>query len=337
MNATRRLVIGPTKVSEVGVQRIFVTRSWPGKALEELRQAGYEVEVWPEFTAPTKSVLMEKLTDVVAIITTVDDPLDAEVIRAASASLRIIAQAAVGYDNIDAHAARERGIPVSNTPDVLSHATADLAFALLASVARRVGVGTDYVKQGKWVAWRPELHLGPELHGATLGVVGFGRIGQAFAARCRGFSMKVLYSAGAPKPTEITQGAEYREINDLFVEADFVSLHTPLTSRTHHLVNRQRLALMKPDAVLVNTARGRVVDTDALVEALEAGRIGGAGLDVTDPEPLPASHPLLSLHNVIVTPHIGSAGKTTRERMVAMAVANTLAVLNGSEPPNAVT
>jgi glyoxylate reductase len=318
------------------MNRIFVTRSWPGRALEQLTQAGYEVEVWPEFTAPAKAVLMEKLKDASAVITTVEDPLDAEVISAAGPSLRIIAQAAVGYDNIDTAAARARGIRVSNTPGVLTDATADLAFALLAAVARRVVAGMDYVRDAKWTAWHPALLLGPELYGATVGVVGFGRIGQAFAKRCRGFDMKVLYSDRAPKPPEVTQGAEYRPVNDLFAEVDFLSLHTPLTPETHHLVNRERLALMKPTAVLVNTARGRVVDTEALVEAVKAGQLGGVGLDVTDPEPLPASHPLLSLPNVIVTPHIGSAGQTTRERMAAMAVANSLAVLAGAEPPNAV-
>lgn len=318
------------------MNRIFVTRSWPGRALERLTQAGYEVEVWPEFTAPVKDVLMEKLKDASAVITTVEDPLDAEVVSAAGPSLRIIAQAAVGYDNIDTEAARARGIRISNTPGVLTDATADLAFALLAAVARRVVAGMDYVREAKWTAWHPALLLGPELYGATVGVVGFGRIGQAFAKRCRGFDMKVLYSDSAPKPPEVTQGAEYRPVNDLFAEVDFLSLHTPLTPETHHLVNRERLALMKSTAVLVNTARGRVVDTEALVQALKAGQLGGVGLDVTDPEPLPASHPLLSLPNVIVTPHIGSAGQTTRERMAAMAVANSLAVLAGTEPPNAV-
>jgi glyoxylate reductase len=315
------------------MKRVFVTRSLPGKALGELRQAGYQVDVWPGFLAPPREELLERVRGAAALITMLEDRVDAELMDAAGPGLKVIAQYAVGLDNVDLEAARERGIVVTHTPGVLTDATADLAFALLAAAARRVVEGHDYVRRGEWKTWHPELLLGPELHGATVGVVGFGRIGQAFARRARGFDMKVLYTSRHPKPAaEAALAAERVELDELLERADFVSLHTPLTPETFRLMNRERLGRMKEGAVLVNTARGKVVDTAALLEALEHGPLFASGLDVTDPEPLPAEHPLLAHPRVIVTPHIGSAGRATRVRMAAMVAEDVRAVLEGREP-----
>jgi len=275
----------------------------------------------------------EQVRGVAGLITMLEDRVDAELMNAAGPSLKVIAQYAVGLDNVDLAAAKERGILVTHTPGVLTDATADLAFALLAAAARRVVEGYDCVRQGRWKTWHPELLLGPELHGATVGVVGFGRIGQAFARRARGFEMKVLYASRGPKPeAEATLAAERVELDELLARADFVSLHTPLTPETQRLMNAERLAQMKEGAVLVNTSRGRVVDTEALLAALEHGPLFAAGLDVTDPEPLPADHPLLRHPRVVVTPHIGSAGRATRMRMAEMVTRDVLQVLKGLSP-----
>ncbi|WP_456409710.1 2-hydroxyacid dehydrogenase [Oceanithermus sp.] len=315
------------------MERVFVTRSLPGTALNELRQAGYRVDVWPEFLAPPREVLLERVRGAAGLITMLEDRVDAELMDAAGPGLKVIAQYAVGLDNIDLEAAKKRGIVVTHTPGVLTDATADLAFALLAAAARRVVEGHDYVRRGEWKTWHPELLLGPELHGATVGVVGFGRIGQAFARRARGFEMKVLYTSRRPKPeAEAALAAERVELDELLARADFVSLHTPLTPETHRLMNAERLARMKEGAVLVNTARGKVVDTEALLDALEHGPLFAAGLDVTDPEPLPADHPLSRHPRVVVTPHIGSAGRATRLHMAEMVARDVLAVLQGRLP-----
>ncbi len=315
------------------MEHVFVTRSLPGTALDELRQAGYRVDVWPEFLAPPREVLLERVRGAAGLITMLEDRVDAELMDAADPGLKVIAQYAVGLDNIDLEAAKKRGIVVTHTPGVLTDATADLAFALLAATARRVVEGHDYVRRGEWKTWHPELLLGPELHGATVGVVGFGRIGQAFARRARGFEMKVLYTSRRPKPeAEAALTAERVELDELLARADFVSLHTPLTPETHRLMNAERLARMKEGAVLVNTARGKVVDTEALLDALEHGPLFAAGLDVTDPEPLPADHPLSRHPRVVVTPHIGSAGRATRLHMAEMVARDVLAVLQGRPP-----
>lgn len=313
--------------------RVFVTRKLPGTALDELRKAGYQVDVWPGFLPPPRAELLEQVRGAAGLITLLEDRVDAELMDAAGPSLKVIAQYAVGLDNVDLEAAKARGIVVTHTPGVLTEATADLAFALLAASARRVVEGHDYVRRGEWRTWHPELLLGPELHGATVGVVGFGRIGQAFARRARGFGMRVLYVSRHPKPeAEQELQAERVELAELLERADFVSLHTPLTPETHHLMNAERLARMKEGAVLVNTARGKVVDTQALLQALESGPLFAAGLDVTDPEPLPADHPLLRHPRVVVTPHIGSAGRRTRLRMAQMVIRDLRAVLEGRQP-----
>jgi glyoxylate reductase len=252
----------------------------------------------------------------------------------AAPRLRVISQVAVGYDNIDVPAATQRGIAVGNTPGVLTDATADFTFALLMAAARRIGEGMDYVRAGKWETWGLTLLLGQDVYGAALGIVGFGRIGQALAKRARGFDMRILYhDTQRQLEAEANLGAEYRPFEALLAESDFISLHVSLNDATRGLIDARAIQLMKPNAILVNTARGPVVNPDDLYDALSAGRIAGAALDVTDPEPLPAGHKLLALPNLIVVPHIASATVTSRTRMALMAVQNLVAGLQGDRLP----
>jgi glyoxylate reductase len=248
--------------------------------------------------------------------------------------LRVISQCAVGYDNVDVAAAAERGILVGNTPGVLTETTADFAFALLMAAGRRVVEGVDYVRAGRWQSWGLTVLLGQDIHGATLGLVGLGRIGAAVARRARGFEMRILYHDRVRRPElEAELGLDHVELEQLLAESDFVSLHVSLTAETRGLIGAAEFARMKPNAILINTARGPVVEMDALVTALRQGQIAAAALDVTDPEPLPADHELLSLPNVIVVPHIASASAATRERMAMMAVENLAAGLAGLPLP----
>jgi len=281
------------------------------------------VEVWPGRLPPAPADLHAACRDADGLLCLLTDRVDGALLDAAP-SLRAVSVMAVGVDNVDVDAATERGIQVGNTPGVLTDTTADLAFALLLAVARRVVEGDAAVRAGDWPTWEPGAFLGEEVHGATLGVVGMGRIGSAVARRGEGFGMRVLgsgRSGGAP-------------LEELLAEADFVSLHVPLNDETRGLIGAAELRRMKPTAVLVNTARGEIVDTDALVRALREGWIAGAGLDVTDPEPLPADHPLLETRRAVVTPHIGSASRRTRELMADMAVDNLLAALRGERMPH---
>jgi glyoxylate reductase len=249
--------------------------------------------------------------------------------------LRVVSNMAVGVDNIDLAACTRRGIPVGNTPGVLTAGTADLAMALLLSIARRLGEASSDARQGRWVTWSPTGWLGADLDGAVLGIVGFGKIGQAVARRAQGFGLRLLYSDPGDHPElDAALGAQRVPLEQLLAESDFVSLHVPLTPATRGLIDAQALQQMKPGAHLINTARGPVVDTEALVAALQKGWIAGAALDVTDPEPLPASHPLYSLPNCLITPHIGSATTNTRRRMAELAVENLLAGLSGQRLPH---
>ncbi|WP_234554183.1 2-hydroxyacid dehydrogenase [Thermus caliditerrae] len=309
--------------------KVFVTRTLPGKALDRLRERGLEVEVHEGLLLPREE-LLRKVEGAVGLIPTVEDRIDAEVMDRAP-GLRVIACYSVGVDHVDLEAAQARGIRVTHTPGVLTEATADLTWALLLAVARRVVEGVDYARRGLWRAWHPELLLGLDLGGLTLGLVGMGRIGQAVAKRAEAFGMRVVYTSRTPKPLPYP----YLPLEDLLATADIVSLHAPLTPETYRLMDRERLFAMKPGSILLNTARGGLVDTEALVEAL-GGHLFGAGLDVTDPEPLPQGHPLYALPNAVITPHMGSAGKRTRERMAEMAVENLLFALEGKEPPNPV-
>jgi glyoxylate reductase len=301
--------------------RIFVTRELPFPALDRLA-AEHELDVWEGDLPPGPAAMRERLAEADGLLSLVTDPVDAGVLAAAP-RLKAIANMAVGTDNVDLEAAAERGIPVGNTPDVLTDATADLAFALLLAVARRLPEGEAMVREGRWRTWEPAADLGADLAGATLGIVGRGRIGDAVARRAAGFGMEVVHSSrssGVP-------------LDALLERADFVSLHCPLTPETRHLIGTAALERMKPTAFLINTARGPVVDQVALRLALLDGSIAGAALDVTDPEPLPADDPLLEAPNLLVVPHVGSATVRTRARMAEMAVENLLAALAGREMP----
>jgi glyoxylate reductase len=304
--------------------RVFVTRVLPFEALDRLR-AAHEVDEWPGEMPPGPAELRARLAPADGLLSLVTDRIDAALIEAAP-RLQAIANMAVGTDNIDLEAAAARGIPVGNTPGVLTDATADLAFALLLALARRIVPGAAKVRRGAWRTWEPAGDLGADLAGATLGIVGWGRIGQAVARRAEGFGMRVVHSSRSSGVS----------LDALLERSDFVSVHTPLTPETRHLVGADFLAAMKPTALLVNTSRGGVVDQDALRSALHAGEIAGAALDVTEPEPLPADDPLLDAPNLLVVPHIGSATVRTRAKMAAMAVDNLLAALDGRPMPHRV-
>jgi glyoxylate reductase len=301
-------------------------------------EAFCQADVWEEELPPPRAVILERVKDVDGLLSLLTDEIDAEVMAAAGPSLKVISNYAVGFDNIDVEAATQRGIPVGNTPGVLTDTTADFAFALLMAAARRIVEGDNYVRDGRWKTWGPRLLLGQDVTGATLGVVGFGRIGKGMAKRAQGFDMRIMYAdplcEDDPYAAEI--GAQCVDLETLLRSADFVSVHVPLNEETHHLIDAQALAQMKPTAVLINTARGPVVDPDALFAALKAGTIRYAALDVTEPEPIPADSPLLTLDNIIVVPHIASASVATRGKMARMAAANLIAGLKGERLPNCV-
>ena len=312
--------------------KVYVTRHLPEVAWSELVVA-CDVEIWDEEFPPSYELITQQIEDKDGLICLLTDKIDPNLMDHAP-NLKVISQVAVGYDNIDVAAATERTIAIGNTPGVLTDATADFAFALLMAAARRIGEAIDYVRAGKWQTWGLTLLLGQEIHGATLGIIGMGRIGQAVAKRARGFDMKILYHSADRLPdVEETLGAEYREFDELLQEADFVSLHVTLTEETRGLIDSRALGLMKRTAVLINTARGPVVDPDALYWALKNGQIAAAALDVTDPEPLPADDKLLDLPNLIVAPHIASATIASRNLMAQMAVQNCIAGVQGNPLP----
>ena len=304
--------------------RVFVTRRLPGHALERL-EAEHDVEVWAGRLPPPRGELLARATEIEGLLSLLTDPVDGELIGAAP-RLRAISNYAVGVDNVDVEAASARGIPVGNTPEVLTESTADLALALMLGVARRLSEGEAFVRAGEWATWEPGLMLGRDLHGATVGIVGYGRIGNAVGRRLEGFGCELLTtgrSAGVP-------------LEELLERSDFVTLHCPLTPETRGLIGDEALARMKPTAYLVNTARGPLVDSDALARALHEGSIAGAALDVTDPEPLPGDHSLLAAPNLLVVPHVASATHATRGRMADIAVDNLLAGLAGRPMPHSV-
>lgn len=316
--------------------RVFVTRAVPGTAVATLKAAGHEVDTWEGELPPSRDALLERLATCDAALTMVTDRFDAGLLVACP-RLRVISNMAVGYDNVDPAVAAAAGVWLTNTPGVLAETTADMAFAVLLAAARNVAFSDRETRAGAWRTWSPTGYLGVDAFGATLGIVGLGEIGQAVARRARGFSMRLLYTGRTRKPAaEEALGAEFVVLDDLLRQSDFVSVHTPLTAETRGLMGAPQFALMKATAILVNTSRGQVVDQDALVDALRTGAIGGAALDVTDPEPLPATHPLFGFANVVITPHIASASLATRSRMAEMAAANIIAVLAGREPPNPV-
>jgi glyoxylate reductase len=310
-------------------EKVLVTREIPDAGLRLLE--GFDVTVLSE-SPPERGELLEAVRGAAGILTTVTEKMDAEVIDAAGDGLKVIANMAVGYDNIDVEAATERGVVVTNTPEVLNETTADTAFMLLLASARRLGEAERLLRSGGWEAWGPMQLTGPDVWGKRLGVVGFGRIGQAVARRARGFDMDLAYhDQYRNEEAERELGARYLELDELLRTSDFISIHTPLTPETTHLIGAEELEKMKPEAVLVNTSRGPVVDESALADALFGRRIFAAGLDVYEEEP--EVHPkLLELENVVLAPHIGSASIETRDKMAALAAENLAAVLRGEEP-----
>jgi len=312
---------------------VFVTRRLPEPAMTELRSA-LDAEVWQEEIPPDRVTLLEKISGREGLLCLLTETIDAEVIDAAGPQLKVISNCAVGVDNIDLAAATARGIPVGNTPGILTETTADFAFALLMAAARNLVAGDAYVRAGKWQTWGLTLLLGEDIYGSTLGIIGYGRIGKAVARRAAGFDMRILVYD--PTSTSEEEGVEKVDLPTLLAESDFVSLHTPLNESTRHLIGEAEFRQMKPGAILINTARGPVVDPEALYAALKTRQIASAALDVTEPEPLPADHPLLELDNLIIAPHIASASRATRNKMAVMAVENLLAGLNGERLPNCV-
>ncbi|CAA9455476.1 MAG: Glyoxylate reductase / Hydroxypyruvate reductase [uncultured Rubrobacteraceae bacterium] len=310
-------------------EKVLVTREIPSAGLRVLE--GFDVAVLSE-GPPERGELLEAVRGVAGILSTVTETVDTELMDAAGGDLRVIANMAVGYDNVDLDAAGERGVVVTNTPEVLNETTADTAFMLLLAAARRLGEAERLLRSGGWDAWGPMQLTGPDVWGKKLGVVGFGRIGQALAHRARGFDMEVLYhDQYRNESAEQETGAQYLELEELLETADFISVHTPLTPETRHLIGPGELDLMKPTAILVNSSRGPVVDEAALADALEQGSIFAAGLDVYEEEP--EVHPkLLELENVVLAPHIGSASIETRDKMAVLAAENLVAVLRGEDP-----
>jgi glyoxylate reductase len=318
--------------------RVFVARAIPEAGLRLVREAA-EAEIWADELPPSRGVLLEEVRGVDGLLSLLTDRVDDELLNAAGPRLKVVSNFAVGYDNIDVPACTRAGVAVGNTPGVLTETTADLAFALLMSAARRLPEGHDYVRDDHWQTWGPMLLLGKDIHGATLGLIGFGRIGREMARRATGFGMRTLYfdKHRADEATERDLGVTYTPLERVLAEADFLSLHTVLSDETHHLIDAAALARMKRGAILINTSRGPVVDQDALAVALRSGQLFAAGLDVTDPEPLRADHPLVQLPNCLIVPHIASASERTRDRMAEKAARNLIAGIHGEALPDPVT
>ncbi|MEO6202039.1 MAG: D-glycerate dehydrogenase [Nitrospirales bacterium] len=341
--------------------KVVVTRRLPQQAWDVLR-AQADLVCWEQDCPVDRTWLLDHVPEAEGLHCLLTDRIDREVLQAGK-RLRVISTMAVGYDHIDVAGCTGRGIPVGHTPGILTETTADLAFALLLSAARRIVEGAEYVRKGQWTTWSPDLLLGQDVYGATLGIVGFGRIGEAMARRAQGFQMKVLAvrspqssassgsgtqpfatwvlpredsSAGINQGESVSASFQEVDLHEALAQSDFVSLHVPLTPHTHHLIGEAEFRAMKPSSILINTARGAVVDPEALYHALIRGHIGGAALDVTDPEPIPASHPLLTLPNCLVIPHLGSASVATRTRMACIAAENIVAGLRGDALPHCV-
>ena len=306
---------------------VFVSGTLPGAGVAALRASHHVVQA----EDGTRSAAFEECrADVEAVVALLTDRIDAPLLET-TPRLRVVANVAVGVDNVDLTACRARRVIVTNTPDVLTEATADLAFGLLLAAARRIAEGDRLVRAGGFTGWTPTFMLGTRVHGATLGIVGLGRIGQAVARRARGFSMNVLYTQRSRVDAELAADATYLDLDELVTRADFVSLHCPLTPATTHLFDAGRLARMKPGSILVNTARGPIVDEAALAWALEHGPLAAAGLDVFEREPVVHAS-LLTRPNAVLAPHLGSADRPTREAMASRAIANVLEVLAGRPP-----
>ncbi|MHA1615059.1 MAG: 2-hydroxyacid dehydrogenase [Candidatus Thorarchaeota archaeon] len=317
-------------------QRVFVTRKIPDEGLRRITER-FDTTVWDSQEPPSIQEIVQNAEDCDGLVTLLSDPIGPAVINKLP-KLKVIAQYAVGYDNIDVPLATKRKIAVTNTPGVLTETTADLTWTLLMAASRRITEADRYIRDKKWdVAWGPELLLGTDIFGATLGIVGMGRIGQSVARRASGFNMKILYySRTRNEQIENELDAKYVDLHTLLRESDIVTLHIPLNSETHHLISKAELEIMKEDSILVNTSRGKVVDENALYNALKEGHIGSAGLDVFQEEPISKDSPLLDLYNIVISPHIGSASKSTRAIMSSMCAENLIAALDGNIPPNIV-
>jgi glyoxylate reductase len=315
-------------------EKVLVTREIPAAGLRPLEE--FDVTVLSE-APPERADLLEAACGAEGVLSTVTEKIDGTFMDAAGEDLKVIANMAVGYDNVDVEAARTRGVIVTNTPGVLDETTADVAFMLLLAAARRLGESERVLRAGRWEWWGPKLFMGPDVWGKKLGIVGLGRIGKAVARRARGFDMKILYhNRSRREEAEEELGASYLELDELLETADFITLHTPLTDETRHLIDAPALERMKPEAVLVNTSRGPVVDEAALADTLAEGRIFAAGLDVYEEEP--KVHPkLLELENVVLAPHIGSGSIETRGKMAVLAAENLAAVLRGEQPKTLVS
>ena len=315
-------------------EKVLVTREIPAAGLRPLEE--FDVTVLSE-APPERADLLEAACGAEGVLSTVTEKIDGTFMDAAGEDLKVIANMAVGYDNVDVEAAKARGVIVTNTPGVLDETTADVAFMLLLAAARRLGESERVLRAGRWEWWGPKLFMGPDVWGKKLGIVGLGRIGKAVARRARGFDMEILYhNRSRREEAEEELGASYLELDELLETADFITLHTPLTDETRHLIDAPALERMKPEAVLVNTSRGPVVDEAALADALAEGRIFAAGLDVYEEEP--KVHPkLLELENVVLAPHIGSGSIETRGKMAVLAAENLAAVLRGEQPKTLVS
>jgi len=316
--------------------RVYITRKIPEEAVKIVRDAA-EVRNWEREDIPVpRETLLREVPRLDGLLSLLTDRVDDELMDLAP-DLKIVSNLAVGFDNIDVPAATRRRIVVTNTPDVLTETVADFAFCLLLAAGRRLVAGDAYVRAGKWKTWALMLLAGQDLYGATLGLIGLGRIGSAVARRAKGFEMRVIYyDPYRREDIEKQLGIEYREMNEVLREADFISVHVPLMESTRHLISHDQFRLMKKTAVFVNTSRGPVVDQRALAEALQARQIFAAGIDVFEKEPVPDDEPLLKLDNVVVAPHIASASVPTRVRMATLAAENLVAVLQGKRPPNPV-
>jgi glyoxylate reductase len=313
--------------------KVFITRKISTSAMENLLNIA-DVEVWQSDSPPPREILHDRFSTCQAVLTMLTDPIDEEIINHAASDFKVISQMAVGTDNIDVSFATSKRIPVGHTPNVLTEACADFTWALLTSIARRIPESHQEVQNGVWRPWGPEVLIGADLYGATLGIIGLGRIGQAVARRAAGFKMNVLYFSKTRKnELEKTYNIKYTSLENLLRTADFVSLHVNLTDETQYLLNTDTIKLMKQSAYLINISRGKVIDSDALTNAILSKRIAGAALDVFDPEPVPQNHPLLQQRNVIITPHIASASAPVRNKMAEMAVDNIIAALNNERLP----
>ncbi|UFJ41413.1 D-glycerate dehydrogenase [Brevibacillus humidisoli] len=309
--------------------KLVVTRELPEEAMHLLKEEA-DLYVWEsESESIPRSVLLQEVQQATGIVTNVADSIDREVLDAAP-HLRVVSTMAVGFDNIDVNTATQRGIAIGHTPGILTETTADLTFALLMATARRVVDGDRFVRNGEWKSWGPMLLTGQDIYGATIGIIGMGRIGEAVARRAAGFAMKLLYHNRSRRP-EVEQklGAEYRSLDELLAESDYVVLMAPGSPDTYRMIGAREISLMKRSAVFINTSRGTNVDEQALYQALKEKRIWAAGLDVFEQEPIRTDHPLLSLDNVVVLPHIGSASIATRTRMAVIAAKNALAGIRG--------